>query len=281
MTNIPQHRIVNFSNIGISLRRYSDKTDSDSPITYTHQDDYYIFGFIENGVCCVNVDFEQFTLVKGNAFAMLPGQVHTFVSSTDLSAYMLIVDGIFIEDAVRQILEQNLLFKQPILIDEHNFDVLNNLFRLLSSYTCGSADDISVSIIKHVALSIVGIISECILGNVSFENVSKFRYVEHTVRFFEILRSNINDSHSPSFYAEKLHLSLSYLNESVKAVTGISVCKTIQNEVVLRAKRALVYTEKSIKEIALELGFDDYAYFTRIFKRNVGMNPNSFRKNHK
>lgn len=70
-----------------------------------------------------------------------------------------------------------------------------------------------------------------------------------------------------------LHISPVYLNEVVKNVTGESVGRYIRNEIVLRAKRMLVYTTHNIGEIACELGFDDYAYFTRLFTKQTGMNP--------
>lgn len=79
-------------------------------------------------------------------------------------------------------------------------------------------------------------------------------------------------------YAAALHISPVYLNEVVKNVTGESVGRYIRNEIVLRAKRMLVYTTRNIGEIACELGFDDYAYFTRLFTKQTGMNPTAYRK---
>ena len=51
-------------------------------------------------------------------------------------------------------------------------------------------------------------------------------------------------------------------------------------ELVLPAKRMLVYSAKSIKEISVELGIEDYAYFTRLFTKAVGINPSAYRKNY-
>lgn len=85
----------------------------------------------------------------------------------------------------------------------------------------------------------------------------------------------------PSYYADKLCISPVYLNETVKATTGLSVSRMIQYEIVLRAKRMLAYTDCSVKEIALELGFDDCSYFIKIFTKQTGISPVQFRKNHK
>ena len=40
----------------------------------------------------------------------------------------------------------------------------------------------------------------------------------------------------------------------------------------------LLYTSLNIKEIAINLGFDDYAYFTRLFTKVTGLSPTSYRK---
>lgn len=267
--------------MGIYLRKYSPCMEYDIPIKYTHQDDYYTFGYIESGKCNISVDFNEYSLEKGNSFVMFPGQVHSFISSTELFAYMLVIDSLFIDDSVKLTLDRVSLQKQPMRLDNLRYMELHTLFHLLSERMELLDSEKSISVIKHISLSIICIISECIHQKAYNENFSKLRYIEHTTRFLEMLRMNIRKNHSPSYYAEQLNISSSYLNEAVKTTTGVSVSQTIQNEIVIRAKRALAYTDNSVKEIALALGFEDCAYFTRLFTKNTGISPNSFRKNRK
>ena len=65
---------------------------------------------------------------------------------------------------------------------------------------------------------------------------------------------------------------------AVNAVLRTSVGRHIQDEIILQAKRKLVYTTASVKEIAHSLGFDDYSYFTRLFTKVVGISPTLFRR---
>ena len=104
------------------------------------------------------------------------------------------------------------------------------------------------------------------------------RHVEIVLAFRELLAKDDRIVRGPAHYAAALHLSPVYLNEVVKNVTGESVGGYIRNEIVLRAKRMLVYTTRNIGEIACSLGFDDYAYFTRLFTKLTGMNPTSYRR---
>lgn len=81
----------------------------------------------------------------------------------------------------------------------------------------------------------------------------------------------------PAAYAELLNVSVSYLNECVQKTSGQSVSRLIRERVVLEAKRLLYHSRKSVKEIAAELGYDDYSYFTRLFVKTVGLTPLTFR----
>ncbi|MDK7740841.1 helix-turn-helix domain-containing protein, partial [Veillonella nakazawae] len=76
------------------------------------------------------------------------------------------------------------------------------------------------------------------------------RYKEIAWEFRDLLESNIRTNRAPSFYAERLNITVAYLNEAINAVLGTSVSRHIQDEIILQAKRKLVYTTASVKEIA-------------------------------
>ena len=107
---------------------------------------------------------------------------------------------------------------------------------------------------------------------------AKRRHVEIVLAFRELLAGDERIVRSPSHYAAALHISPVYLNEVVKGVTGENVSGYIQSEILLRARRMLVYTQQQIGEIARTLGFDDCAYFTRLFTQRTGMSPTSYRE---
>jgi AraC family transcriptional activator of pobA len=57
-----------------------------------------------------------------------------------------------------------------------------------------------------------------------------------------------------------------------------SLLLVIQERVLLEAKRLLFYTEKTSKEIAYELGFEDANHFSKFFKKHTGQTPTDFKK---
>ncbi|ULC60210.1 AraC family transcriptional regulator [Flaviramulus sp. BrNp1-15] len=82
---------------------------------------------------------------------------------------------------------------------------------------------------------------------------------------------------SVAYFADKFHLSPNYFGDVIKKETGKSAQEYIQNKIIDVAKNKLFIPDKSINEIAFELGFKYPQHFIRLFKNRVGHTPNAFR----
>lgn len=82
---------------------------------------------------------------------------------------------------------------------------------------------------------------------------------------------------SVAWCAEELHLSANYFGDLIKRETGISAQEFIQSKVINVAKERIFDYEKSITEIAYDLGFKYPQHFTRLFKQKTGMSPLEYR----
>ncbi|MEU7580848.1 AraC family transcriptional regulator [Streptomyces sp. NPDC041068] len=78
--------------------------------------------------------------------------------------------------------------------------------------------------------------------------------------------------------ADRLGVSVSYLSEVVKSSTGRTPGELIRQARVHEAKRLLLRTELSVRQIAGRVGFGDPAYFCRFFRRETGASPGDFRR---
>ena len=102
---------------------------------------------------------------------------------------------------------------------------------------------------------------------------------------FETLLNSYFDSQIPQtkglptvkFCAEKLNLSPNYLGDLLKRETGKSAQEHIQLHLIEAAKERLYNNNRSVSEIAYELGFEYPQYFSRLFKKRTGMTPNEYR----
>lgn len=102
---------------------------------------------------------------------------------------------------------------------------------------------------------------------------------------FEELLSSYFSSNKPQqtglpsvgYCANELHLSANYFGDLIKKETGKTAQDYIQSKVIDLAKERIFHADKSISEVAYELGFAYPQHFTRLFKQKVGMTPNEYR----
>jgi AraC-like DNA-binding protein len=79
--------------------------------------------------------------------------------------------------------------------------------------------------------------------------------------------------------ADALHLSANYFGDLIKKDTGKTAQEYIQMKIIDLAKARVFDTDKSLSQIAYELGFKYPHHFTRFFKQRVGQTPNEYRNN--
>ncbi|MCA0383879.1 MAG: AraC family transcriptional regulator [Bacteroidetes bacterium] len=102
---------------------------------------------------------------------------------------------------------------------------------------------------------------------------------------FEVLLNDYYQSEKPqtiglpsvAWCAGELHLSANYFGDLIKKETGKTAQEYIQAKVIDLAKDKMANLEKSVNEIAFELGFKYPQHFTRLFKQRVGQSPSHYR----
>ncbi len=98
--------------------------------------------------------------------------------------------------------------------------------------------------------------------------------------FSRHLEIHFRKKHNVSEYAELLHMAPKTLTHKFKNLKLDSPNQLIINRILLEAKRLLLYTDKPVKEIAYDLGYEDPAYFNRLFTQKTGSTPSNFKKNY-
>lgn len=96
--------------------------------------------------------------------------------------------------------------------------------------------------------------------------------------FLKILEENFHRPEGVEFYAEKLFMSSRNLNLICQNILQQSVSEIIETRKLIEAKNLLTSTDKTISEIGYELGYNEKAYFTTVFKRKSGQTPTEFRE---
>lgn len=95
--------------------------------------------------------------------------------------------------------------------------------------------------------------------------------------FLSILEENYRRPEGVNYYAEKLFMSARNLNLICQNILQQSVSEIIETRKLIEAKNLLLTTNRSISEIGFELGYQEKAYFTNVFKKKAGITPSEFR----
>ena len=96
-------------------------------------------------------------------------------------------------------------------------------------------------------------------------------------RFEALLEQHFLQHWTVSDYASALSVTSTHLSRIARSATGHAASQLILERVIREARRNLVYTNLPISTIAYALGFNDPAYFSRIFRGATGLSPRSFR----
>jgi AraC family transcriptional activator of pobA len=96
-------------------------------------------------------------------------------------------------------------------------------------------------------------------------------------RFEALLEQHHLERWSVSDYAGALSVTPTHLNRVTRAATGDTASHLILNRMIREARRNLVYTNLPVSTIAYTLGFDDPAYFSRVYATATGLSPRAFR----
>lgn len=276
--HITDNRSINFllhhiSNI--NLQNVSDSEEFANVIS-DHKDDYFVFFFMQEGKIKARVDFKEIEFNDSTVFCTIPGQVHSIISFSDIEGWVLIIDALFVKNEYKEIFNKlHFLNIRPLLSQEESDELLQCISLVNKKYASNN-ELISQRVLHDLVSSYIGMIAE--IYQKGFPAIKSNRLMEITSQFKALLSENYQTMKRPGQYASEIKISPVYLNEAVKSTTGLSVQDSIKNEIILQAKRLLYYTDLTIKEISLKLGYNDWAYFTRLFTKSTNLTPGQFRR---
>lgn len=241
----------------------------------SHRDNYHSFFLLENGTTVIEIDFQQYTVKPFSILYIHPHQVHRIVALTSVNGSFLRINSEHINPEYLHLLEELAPLK-PLMVQEDIFSILANSASLCLNLSERKNQQLYHSCLKDSCNTLIGLLTSVYLeGSTPIGKLSRSEQI--TKAFKAALRRDFVSIKRPSAYALILNISTSYLNECVKDSTGQPVSYHIQQRIILEAKRLLYHSDQSVKEIADTLGFEDYAYFSRLFTKATGMSALSFR----
>lgn len=245
-----------------------------------HRDEFFVAILVTEGELEIIIDFEHIVVHPKTLCFTFPGQIHRIESVKNCKLWTLFFDPKLIDDDVKIILEEFLFQQASIKLDIDEFEWFEQLFLGMEDvFETKKMISFKRQTIRSMLDAFIFRTSSIYHSRESiFSHEHSFRKVNITKKFKQYLRTNYKTSKKPTEYAELLHISVGYLNDAVREVTGFSTTYFIQQEIIREAMRLLCYSELSVKEIAQTLGYEDHKYFHRLFKKITNKSPGDFRK---
>ena len=257
-----------------------EQTDGKTDVAHRH--DYFTVLLIENAKGLHIIDYNKFSFRSFEVHFVSPGQVHQVAltqkpkgSVITFSKNFLIQNNIPVSFVSNINLFQTFGNTPPLKIDKKTFERLTGIISemescLLVDLNYGTR---AVAALLQLFLIYCNNSSKLDLSQIDEENAGICIFRD----FKTLIEDKFNEWHKVKNYATEIHISPKHLSQTVKNITGKVAKEHIQDRLVLEAKRLLLHTNLSIKEIAYQIGFKEPLHFSSFFKNKTGISPSFFR----
>jgi len=238
--------------------------------------------YVAQGSATARIDQKQYDIGDKSLICIPGGVVHAFVIRPDTAGWVLTVSELLLIDA-RYRRSRKLL--EPLVNAPHALDLSTDaktanliettLTQMMAEFTWPQmGHSFMCDWLTRVVLMTAcrHLIRHSSMSESTDQKQDLFRQFRHLVE------EHYREHWPAKQYAEALSISTPRLNRLCKAFADKAAMELVQDRLTLEAQRNLIYTSAPIDMIAYDLGFHDPAYFSRFFKRKVGMAPGQFRK---
>lgn len=283
MTNTNTFTLVNPQNGKLAFQLFS--FENNSCFDHIQRLNYYTLIWIQKGSGKVKVDFSEYDFIENQLLAFAPYQPF-ILATTD------VIEGVVIhfhpdffcivkhhqEVACNGVLFNNIYEPPYVTIDEiakATFNMVIAQMKIEMQNPALAQYELLVSYLKIFLITASRLKKEQQSEDYNQVEEDSMPFILQNLKNF--IELHFKTKHSASDYADLLNISSKALAKITKDHFNKTLTNLIAERIVIEAKRELYLTNKAVKEIAYELGYDDEHYFSRFFKNNADVSPQMYR----
>lgn len=277
------YTLINQQNGNLAFKLF--EFDNNSYFDHIQRNNYFTLILITSGEGVAKVDFCDYSFKHDTLFAFYPYQPFMLQSKGALRgvAIQFHHDFFCIYRHHKEIANNGLLFnnvyEQPFVRVSEScratmFNLIDGIANELKTDSFRK-DEALVSYLKILLVMATRIkLDQQNVQEAETVNGKQLLLIQNLKNAIE---DNFREKHSASEYADLLHLTPTSLARVTKNHFNKTLSDLITERIIIEAKRELYLTDKTIKEIAYELGYEDEYYFSRVFKTKTDISPQLYR----
>lgn len=248
-------------------------------IENSHSHNFYLLMLFTNGTGLHTVDFNTYAIQPNSLFVLKPGQIHSWQLSEDIDGYI----AFYSQEVYNVYFGSKQIENYSFYRDSKNSpEMILNDFQTqeISTYFDLIMEENHKNEFKKTEkllnlLDIIHIELARIYESQQDHNLHSYNFKIQELE--QLVNQYFKTEKLPSFYADKMNMSLKHLNRICKNVLDCTLTEFIYNKIILESKRLLSANTMTISEVANELGFENYSYFTKVFKKYTNLTPKGFK----
>jgi len=259
--------------------------EKENPFDHIQRLNYYSLIWVKNGNGNIKVDFSNYTFKENTLFSFSPYQPFLLNVETEISGLVINFHPDFFcihkhhkEVACNGVLFNNIYNPPFVQVDEKaktNFEMIIDQFKAEIQKPDLAQYELLISYLKIflISASRLKTAQQIEARRVTEENKEPF-ILQNLKNYIE---THYKTKHTASDYADMLSITPKALTTLTKTHFNKTLTDLISERIIIEAKRELYLTNKTVKEIAYELGYNDEYYFSRFFKKNADVSPQHYR----
>lgn len=260
--------------------------EKENPADHIQRLNYYSLIWVKHGIGEVKADFSSYAFKENTLFSFSPYQPFMLNGETEISGVAINFHPDFFcihkhhkEVACNGVLFNNIYSPPFVHVDEKakvNFEMIINQFKAEMQKPDLAQYELLISYLKIFLISASRLKAEqqIEVRKATDENEEPF-ILQNLKNYIE---SHYRTKHTASDYAGMLSITPKALTKLTKTHFNKTLTDLIAERIIIEAKRELYLTNKTVKEIAYELGYNDEYYFSRFFKKNADVSPQLYRE---
>ncbi|MBV6477957.1 MAG: HTH-type transcriptional activator RhaS [Ignavibacteria bacterium] len=252
-------------------------------LTTPHRAGFYHILWFQKGSPTHIVDFNPIKIKPDTLLFLNKDTVQRFDKKGGFDGKaILFTDSFFCKtEADIKYLRSSILFNDLFSVSQIQMSktasLFAHLFQLMEIELENEKDISQPDILKNLLHNFL-LLSERERRKQNFTEIKKSADLDYVMLFKDILESNYRKLKQVSNYANKISITEKRLNQATSKILGKSPKQMIDERVMLEAKRLLVHTYQSVKEIGFDLGFDEPTNFIKFFRKHNNSTPVEFRE---